>query len=95
MVVTSCAENAGILQINQVSLSFSLRKVQNFFKVRNTHFTVYHNEAQNSQSRFVGASLKNLCSQRKIKTFKSHLASNVNKVPKVDKLGTLRASTYI
>lgn len=75
MIVASVAQDSGILQINKVTRCFGLGEVEDFFEVGNAHFAIHKNQVQNPQARFIGTSLENLRSQRKIKTFQAHSTS--------------------
>jgi hypothetical protein len=54
------AEDAGIFQVNKMARGFGLGKIQDLFQVGYAHFTVHKNQVQDTQARFVCASLENL-----------------------------------
>lgn len=69
LVELSWSKYAGIFKVDEVTRSFCLRELQNIFEVSDAHFTVGHDQVQNSQSGSIATRQKNLGSRVDVKMF--------------------------
>lgn len=69
VIVSARIQDSGILQVDQMAGRLGLGEVKYLLEVRNTHFAIQHNQAENTQPRFICASLEYLRSKRQIEGF--------------------------